>query len=192
MPRCGRTYESSRPYRKRRGGPPRVPSHGPSNPLRKCVPFSAGGPPAISLDQLLAAWTDTGCFDADVTGRESIAGREAHVVTVTPAKECPTTRKPLKRATLWIDVENHFPLKSTYEGETSAETSSLEVAVFETFGSLPDSTFEYFPPADGTIIEVSTPGELKQALAGPVVVPRGSHVILDGPTAVEVTPVAGR
>ena len=60
----------------------------------------------------------------------------------------------------------------------------------DAFDSLPDSTFDYTPPAEGTIIEVGTPAELKQALAGPIVVPRGSSVVLDGSISIEVTPVA--
>jgi hypothetical protein len=124
--------------------------------------------------------TETRCFSAEVTGREHVNGREAHVVTVLPSPEtCPHDPKPLKKATLWIATENDAALKMEYEGDRSGDNSSFELTLFESFEWLPDSTFRFAPPAGSEVIEFTTHAELKSAFIP--IVPRGSTVTLTGP-----------
>jgi hypothetical protein len=136
-------------------------------------------PLTFTLDQHMASWTADGCFDAQVTGRELVAGREAHVISVTATPEdCPYQPKPLKRATIWVAVDDNVALKTAYEGDGEDYSSSFEVTRFETFDSLPDSVFAYVAPAGTEVLEFEDETGLKQALSTPLLVPRGSAVTL--------------
>jgi hypothetical protein len=51
--------------------------------------------------------------------------------------------------------------------------------LFEQFDSLDDSTFGFEPPEDAEVREFETLEGLKEALATPLIVPRGSRVIIE-------------
>lgn len=137
-------------------------------------------PRTPTLADHIETWTDDKCFTAEITGKERLNGREAHVLTIIPAPEtCPYQPKALKKVMLWIDTENDMSLKMLYEGEGAQENSSFELLLFETFQSLPDSAFEYIPPVGTEVVEFTTYSELKNAFIP--IVPRGSTVTLTGP-----------
>jgi outer membrane lipoprotein-sorting protein len=137
-------------------------------------------PGSVSLAQHLEGWNADGCFKAQLAGTERVAGREAHVISVTPTPEtCLHPGKPLKNATIWVDVKTDIALKMVYEGDTGELVSSFEVTLFETFESLPDSAFSYAPHEDAEVIEFTSAADLKQALAPAYIAPRGSHVIIE-------------
>ena len=153
-----------------------VVAHGPATVSVQAAPRP------ISIAQHLEGWNGNKCFKAEVTGTEQVAGRQAHVITVvaTP-KSCPFEPKPLRLATILIDVETDLPLKMVYSSDQPGEGSSFEVTRFETFPSLDDSAFTYTPPAGTKVLEFKDAAELKQLLSNVVVytVPMGSRVILD-------------
>lgn len=136
----------------------------------------------LPVEERLASWTGTGCFDAKVTGTEFVAGRSAHMIEVTPKRAtCPSPAKQAQKSTIWIDEETNLPLKMVTEGPSGStfETLSLDVD-----SAVPNSIFAYVPPADATVIEFKTEEELKAALApdsghGVAIVPRGSRVIIE-------------
>jgi len=133
---------------------------------------------SVSLAQHLAGWKADGCFKAELDGTERVAGREVHVISVTSTPEtCLFAGKTLKHATIWIDVETDLALKMVYEGDTVEP--SFEVTRFESFESLPDSTFSYSPPEGAEVIEFTSAADLEEALAPVYIVPRGSRVIIE-------------
>lgn len=153
-----------------------VVAHGPAA-------FSVQPPPrSISVAQHLEGWNDNNCFKAEVTGTESIAGRKAHVISVVATPEnCLVEPKPLRLATILIDIETELPLKMVYTSDKPAGGSSFEVTKFETFTSLKDSAFIYSAPAGTKVLEFNDAAELKRLLSNVIVytVPMGSVVKLD-------------
>jgi outer membrane lipoprotein-sorting protein len=137
-------------------------------------------PGSVSLTQHLDGWNADGCFRAQLAGTERVAGREAHVISVTLTPEtCLSPGKPLTNATIWVDVKTDIALKMVYEGNTGELFSSFEVTLFDTFESLPDSVFSYAPHEAAEVMEFTSAEDLKEALAPAYIVPRGSHVIIE-------------
>jgi outer membrane lipoprotein carrier protein len=85
-------------------------------------------------------------FEATYEGRESVRSRPAYVLTLVP-------REPLgyRRLKVWIDAEDHlvrrFELTETNENVRHFELHDLQVNP-----TLPDSLFEFTPPADAVVV----------------------------------------
>ena len=148
--------------------------------------MSVRPPETVSMDQLLQSWTENNCYAAELAPSERVIGRPAQVVVVTPTPAtCSQPPKGFERVTLWIDAETMITLQMRMEALNPELESYFGVTLFESFEQLPDSAFAFEPPAGANVVSYSDATELKTALGGVLIVPRGSSVTLE--TAAPIT-----
>lgn len=87
----------------------------------------------------------TGELEASYDGTATVAGREAHVVSLTPAANATTS---ITEQTVWLDAEYFVPLRSntTLEFEENRTVISQEVTEVSFEPTLPPGIFEFDPP----------------------------------------------
>jgi outer membrane lipoprotein carrier protein len=85
-------------------------------------------------------------FQATSHGRESVRGRDAHVLTLVP-------REPLGYRTLkvWIDVDDHLVRRFELT-EENGNVRQFELRNVVVNPSLPDRLFQFTPPAGAQVI----------------------------------------
>jgi outer membrane lipoprotein-sorting protein len=88
----------------------------------------------------------TGELEASYEGTATVAGREAHVISLTPAANATTS---ITEQTLWLDTEHFVPLRTntTLEFRGNRTAISLEVTEVTFEPDLPPGVFEFDPPA---------------------------------------------
>jgi outer membrane lipoprotein-sorting protein len=86
-------------------------------------------------------------FQATLQGREAVAGREAHVLTLVP-------RAPAgyRRLRVWIDVRDHLVRRFEIH-EANEVVRRFELRNLELNPRLGDELFRFTPPADARIID---------------------------------------
>lgn len=88
----------------------------------------------------------TGELEASYEGTATVAGREAHVISLTPAANATTS---ITEQTLWLDTEHFVPLRVNatlvFEGERTVVSQEATEVSFEP--GLPPGIFEFDPPA---------------------------------------------
>ena len=124
-----------------------------------------------SLAQLLASYGGNSCQTAALDGEATVAGRQAYELTVTPSDSCPKAaaanvagRKGSLR--LWVDKQTFIPLKTEGQDGSGTITYQYEVTEIETGQAIPDSVFEYQPPAGVDVAQVQDVSQAKAALSG--------------------------
>lgn len=86
-------------------------------------------------------------FESTYHGTESVRGREAHVFTLDP-------RGPVgyERMKVWIDAED-FLVRRFELWEESGNVRHMELRDVVINPTLPDSLFEFTPPADALVVD---------------------------------------
>ncbi|MFZ3070565.1 MAG: outer membrane lipoprotein-sorting protein [Anaerolineaceae bacterium] len=111
------------------------------------------GQNAQSLSDLLQQAAT--CYDPKISGRESVAGREAYVIDLGPSK-CPSASSPEMngRLVLWVDKETYFVLKQEqYNQEGSQVLLTSEVTQVQYNAPLDPGLFSFTPPAGAHLID---------------------------------------
>ncbi len=117
----------------------------PSVDARQVIRMSGGGPQGLDLHAQFIG-DPVSRFDATSHGRESVQGRQAHVVTLVPRQ--PMGYRSLK---VWIDVDDHLVRRF----ELTEENGSVRVLEFRNMvvnPSLPDRLFSFTPPEGAQVI----------------------------------------
>ncbi len=116
-------------------------------------------------------------YDLEYRGTETVADREAHVLSVEAKEEAvteglsvlvgdtefvyaletvdPTDELEVTEQTIWIDAEYEYPLKERVVAETADGGTAELTERFETvrFEDVDDGTFAFEPPANATVEE---------------------------------------
>ena len=115
-------------------------------------PASGGAPLPVVPRGNAAETTTSGQFEVSYDGTETVAGREAHVISY-EAVDGKTTG--IVEETVWVDTEYFFTLKSTqvsrFEGEKSTFTFRLSNVTVDP--GLTDSDFRFDPPPNAMLNE---------------------------------------
>ena len=110
-------------------------------------------PTTPQYGQLVEQFTDQ--YDITQKGTATIAGRDTYVLELTPKNNTEFAMN----GTVWIDTERWFPVKTelsmSVQNETTTVTTVYRNLTFNT--GVPNSTFEYEPPADATVETTTLP-----------------------------------
>jgi outer membrane lipoprotein-sorting protein len=128
--------------------------------------------------------------DVELAGQETVAGHQAYKLVLTPKEDAEQQVLPGDgTATIWVDEEQWFILKATYEGGAFGQ-GGMEVLSFELNPGLDDSLFTFQVPEGAKLIEVAKQGpvaltldEARQQAGFPLLVP---DYIPEGATLIEV------
>jgi len=128
---------------------------------------------AVSLSEVLGQYNGN-CQKAAQDGEETIAGRTAYRIVVTPDVDaCPTIggepgKDIGKLGTLIIDVdkETFLPLKTEQRGDGDLPAYTYEVTQIEVGADIAAATFSYTAPSGVTIQDVADLTEAKNVLSG--------------------------
>jgi outer membrane lipoprotein-sorting protein len=115
--------------------------------------------------------------NVELVGEETVAGRAAYKLTLSPKEDSAEGLFPGNgTATLWVDKEQWFVLKATYEGGTFGQ-GTMEVQSFELNPGLADNLFTFEAPEGVRVIDIKAqqpePMTLVEAMAYP-----GFHVLI--------------
>jgi outer membrane lipoprotein carrier protein len=119
----------------------------PSNDPRQVIrsPMSAGGQRVDLHREFLSNATER--FSATRTGSETVGGRAAHALTLTPR-----SASPYRRVRLWVDAEDflvrRFEIVEQNDTERRLELSNLRTNV-----TLGDDLFRFTPPPGAEVFE---------------------------------------
>jgi outer membrane lipoprotein-sorting protein len=92
--------------------------------------------------------------DIDLQGEEAIAGRAAYKLLLTPKEENEESLFPGNgTATIWVDQEQWFILKATYEADLIGQ-GTMEVISFELNPGLSDDLFTFEVPDGAKVVDV--------------------------------------
>lgn len=141
-----------------------------------------------SLQQTIQEILDVS--DVELAGEESVAGREAYKLTISPREDSEQKVFPGNgTATVWVDKEEWFLLKADYVASAFG-TGSMEVQSFELNPGLSDDLFHFDVPEGATVVDVESqkpvPMTLDEARAEanfPLLVP---DYVPDGATLIDV------
>ncbi|MGI5820097.1 MAG: hypothetical protein ACOX9R_18585 [Armatimonadota bacterium] len=148
-------------------------------------------PPASEVMQARLRELETlaGRMKMQYVGRESVAGRAAHVVKVYTDRGL-----PLKKS--WLDVEKHVELKTQRFDSRGEMRSSAYYTRIDYAPTFPPSHFSFSPPDGATVVEADRSTErmtLEQAeqavgfkAALPEYLPPGYHFCRDQAAVIEV------
>lgn len=128
--------------------------------------------------------------DVELLGSETVAGREAYMLLLTPKEDTDQQVLPGDGAvTIWVDQEQWFILKATYEGGALGQ-GGMEVLGFELNPGLDDALFTFQVPEGAELVEVDDQGpvpltldEARQQAGFPLLVPA---YVPEGATLIEV------
>jgi outer membrane lipoprotein-sorting protein len=97
--------------------------------------------------------------NVELAGEETVAGHEAYKLILTPKEgegdEEATIFPGNGTATLWVDKEQWFVLKATYEAGSFGQ-GSMEVQSFELNPGLSDDLFTFDVPEGATVVDVES------------------------------------
>jgi outer membrane lipoprotein-sorting protein len=148
------------------------------------------------MQEMIQVVLDTS--EVELAGEEAVAGNAAYKLILTP-KEGEDGQEPAAfpgngTVTLWVDKEQWFVLKATYEAGSLGQ-GSLEVRSFELNPGLSDEMFTFDAPQGATVIDVEsqqpmalTLEEARAQAEFPLLVPT---YLPRGATLVEVFKVGG-
>jgi outer membrane lipoprotein-sorting protein len=128
--------------------------------------------------------------DVELLGDETVAGRQAYKLLLTPKEDAAQQVLPGDgTVTIWVDQEQWFILKATYEGGALGQ-GGMEVLSFELNPGLDDALFTYQIPEGAQVVEVQnqepvplTLDEARQQAGFPLLVPDD---VPEGATLIEV------
>jgi outer membrane lipoprotein-sorting protein len=129
---------------------------------------------ASDIGQVLSQYT-ANCQTARQDGEETVAGRTAYKIVVTPdVRTCPATggepQKDIgKLGTLnvWVDKETFLPLKTEQLASEGGPPGYIyTVTSIEVGGDIAASTFEYVAPEGVAVQDVANLTEAKNVLSG--------------------------
>jgi outer membrane lipoprotein-sorting protein len=134
-----------------------------------CVAQSTGS----SLSELLSQYT-AHCQKAEQDGEDTIAGRTAYRIVVTPdVATCPAIlgdpgKDIGKLGTLILDVdeETFLPLKMEQQDNGGGPAYTYTVTQIQVGGDIPGATFTYAAPAGVTVVDVADLTQAKNILSG--------------------------
>jgi outer membrane lipoprotein-sorting protein len=129
-----------------------------------------------SLQQVVQTVLDASTVE--LTGEESVAGRETYKLTLSSKEGAELEIFPGDgTATLWVDKEEWIILRATYEASTLGE-GSVEVQSFELNSGLPNDLFRFEVPEGAEVVDVEaqqptfmTLDEAKAQAGFPLLVP---------------------
>jgi outer membrane lipoprotein-sorting protein len=165
-------------------------------PARNTVTMGSAGEMDMPLPQeMISSLQDViqevlDVSDVELSGQETVAGREAYKLTLSPQENAEQEVFPGNgTATLWVDKEQWIVLKAAYEANAFG-LGNMEVQTFELNPGLPDSLFDFEVPEGATVIDAEAqkpePMTLDQARAQagfPLLVPA---YVPDDATLIEV------
>lgn len=128
--------------------------------------------------------------DVELAGQETVAGRPAYKLILTPKEDAERQVLPGDgAATIWVDEEQWIILKATYEGGALGQ-GGMEVLDFELNPGLAEGFFTFQVPEGAEIVEVEkrepiplTLEEAKEQAGFPLLVP---EYVPQGATLIEV------
>jgi outer membrane lipoprotein-sorting protein len=134
-----------------------------------CVAQSTGS----SLSEVLSQYT-ADCQKAEQDGEDTIAGRTAYRIVVTPdVANCPAIlgdpgKDIGKLGTLILDVdkETFLPLKMDQQDNGGGPAYTYTVTRIQISGEIPDATFMYTAPTGVTVVDVADLTQAKNVLSG--------------------------
>ena len=110
-------------------------------------------PMTPNYGQLIEQFTNQ--YDITQKGTATVADRDTYVLELTPKNDTEVAMN----GTVWIDTERWFPVKTelsmSVQNETTTVTTVYRDLTFNT--GVPNSTFEYEPPADATVETTTLP-----------------------------------
>lgn len=126
----------------------------------------------------------------ELLGSDTVAGRQAYKLLLTPKEDAGQQILPGDGAgTIWVDQEQWFILKATYEGGALGQ-GGMEVLSFELNPGLDDALFAFQIPEGVEVVEVQnrepvplTLDEARQQAGFPLLVPA---YLPEGATLIEV------
>ena len=153
--------------------------HGPASELGGSFSIQPGG--GIDLGQVLGQY-EGGCQKAEQDGEDTVAGRAAYRIVVSPdINSCPgfqgdPAALAAKFGTLVIDVdkETFLPLRTEQMSDGSLPPYTYTVTEIQVGEEIPDSTFVYTAPPGVTVVDVTNQIQAKNVISG---------LPIDGPTA---------
>jgi outer membrane lipoprotein carrier protein len=110
------------------------------------APVGAAGPGGVDLQAQFIGDPERR-FNATLEGRETVAGRPAHVLTLIP-------REPLgyRRLKVWIDAADHLSRRFEITDEQGS-VRQIELNRLEINPRLDDALFRFTPPAGARVID---------------------------------------
>jgi outer membrane lipoprotein-sorting protein len=128
--------------------------------------------------------------DVELLDKETLAGRQAYKLLLTPKEDAEQQVLPGNgEVTIWVDQEQWFILKATYEGGAFGQ-GGMEVLGFELNPGLDDALFTFQIPEGAEVVEVEnqqpiplTLDEAMQQAGFPLLVPT---YVPEGATLIEV------
>jgi outer membrane lipoprotein-sorting protein len=144
--------------------------HGPASEFSASFGTQNG---AASLGEVLGQYNGN-CQKATQDGEETIAGRAAYRIVVTPDVDtCPTIagepgKDMGKLGTLIVDVdkETFLPLKTEQRGDGGLPAYTYEVTQIEVGSDIASATFSYTAPGGVTVQDVADLTQAKNVLSG--------------------------
>lgn len=144
--------------------------HGPASELGASFGTQSG---AASLSEVLGQYNGN-CQKATQDGEETIAGRAAYRIVVTPDVDtCPTIvgepgKDIGKLGTLIVDVdkETFLPLKTEQRGDGGLPAYTYEVTQIEVGADIGAATFSYTAPSGVAVQDVVDLTQAKNVLSG--------------------------
>jgi outer membrane lipoprotein-sorting protein len=144
--------------------------HGPASEIGGSFAIQPGG--GSDLGEVLSQYNG-GCQKAVQDGEETIAGRTAYRIVVSPdITTCPgiTSESDMEQkfGTLIIDVdkETFLPLKTEQEFGDGRPAYTYTVTQIEVGQAISDVTFVYTAPAGVTVVDVADQTQAKNILSG--------------------------
>jgi outer membrane lipoprotein-sorting protein len=101
--------------------------------------------------------------EVELAGEEKVAGRTAYKLVLTPKEDAERTLPGGGTATLWVDKDQWFILKATYEGSTFGQ-GTMEVQSFELNPGLSDDLFTFKIPDGAQVVEAKSQAPVPMTL----------------------------
>lgn len=144
--------------------------HGPASELVMSFADQARG---SDIGQVLNQY-NANCQKAEQDGEETVAGRAAYRIVVTPdVNACPTIQgEPgkdigkLGTLIVVVDKETFLPLKTEQKGDGALPGYTYTVTSIQVGEDIADATFSYSPPEGVTVIAVANLTEAKNVISG--------------------------
>ncbi|WP_440990151.1 LolA family protein [Haloarchaeobius baliensis] len=119
-----------------------------------------GPAPSVPVDgetgaEVRNATTRVENYTATYEGRETVAGRETHVVALAPTGDVPTVASDL-RIRYYLDAERYFPVKVAQSMTVNGEEFRIvtEYSDVEFDADVPDSRFRFDPPEEASVVDL--------------------------------------
>jgi outer membrane lipoprotein-sorting protein len=109
-----------------------------------------------NIGNLLGQLEESEGITANITGEETILGREVYVIEVSPLFTSSSSGDDEESSgvmRLWIDKQHLFMLRMDTPAGADKGDLSLEYTAIEFNGDVPDSDFEFEPPPGATQVE---------------------------------------